>query len=354
MKKWVRSVFLSSCLGMTYLSGCTDFVLKTEDGSMINGRSMEFGTPLNSTLVFCPKNIEVRTSVFDNQRGLSWTSKYAYIGVGAFLPDIICDGVNEQGLSFGELWLPGTQYPRIMMNDPSVTIPLEDIGRWVLGSFATVEEVQDALQRVRIWAHPVPVINSVPPLHFAIHDKSGKSIVIEFIQGVMKITKNDVGVLTNAPEFSWHQTNLRNYINLSAMNAGSINCNGTVLNPTGQGTGMLGIPGDWTPPSRFVRIALIKDFVKRARDSQEGINLAFHLLNTVDIPYGGIQSTDGKFDFTQWVVVKDLSQGDLYYRTYGDLNYQKVSLKELAKTVQKPINRPLKGADIPQESFSQI
>jgi len=145
----------------------------------------------------------------------------------------------------------------------------------------------------------------------------------------MKILDNPVGVLTNVPKLEWHLTNLRNYINLSAFNKDAVTFDGSVFTPTGQGTGLLGIPGDWTPPSRFIKIAILKNFVERAKTNNENINLALHLLNTVDIPYGVVRGANkNEYDYTQWVVVKDLSHQKLYYRTYRDLNIYSVDLRK--------------------------
>jgi len=156
--------------------------------------------------------------------------------------------------------------------------------------------------------------------------------------------QNTVGVLTNTPKFEWQVTNLSNYINLTAVNKDPLSFDGSVLHPTGQGSGMLGIPGDWTPPSRFVRISLFKNFVTKTLTAEQNQNLAFHLLNTVDIPYGGVRSVSGKnFDFTQWAVVKDLSNNIFSYRTYLDLNIKTIKLdneKDMLKGKIKKIAMP--------------
>jgi len=158
----------------------------------------------------------------------------------------------------------------------------------------------------------------------------GRSLVVEFIDGEMQISDNPIGVLTNAPKFDWHTTNLRNYINLSSINKGPATLDGTVLDPTGQGSGLLGLPGDWTPPSRFVRMALLKGFVKKPKTASLNVNLALHFLNNVDIPYGAVQENKGQeFDYTQWAIVKDLSNGVLYYRVYKNLNVQSVNFEEM-------------------------
>jgi choloylglycine hydrolase len=178
----------------------------------------------------------------------------------------------------------------------------------------------------------LPGFPDIPPLHLSIHDAKGKSLVVEFLEGKMHLFDNPVGVLTNAPEFPWHLTNLRNYISLSAMNKGAVTIDGTTLEPTGQGNGLLGIPGDWTPPSRFVKTAFVKQALKTPKDSRAATLAAIHLLNAVDIPYGTIRAEQGGHsDYTQWIVVKDLKNKKLHYRTYGDQNIHEVALTNTAQ-----------------------
>ena len=100
--------------------------------------------------------------------------------------------------------------------------------------------------------------------------------------------------------------------------------------PVGQGSGFLGIPGDWSPPSRFVKTATYLRFAKETANSLEAVNLAEHFLNAVDIPLGEVRDP-GKDtgDYTQWVVIKDLTQKVFYFRSYGDLVLKMIDLKKL-------------------------
>ncbi|NGX26387.1 MAG: Choloylglycine hydrolase [Chlamydiae bacterium] len=337
MKRKLIVLFFCLC---GHLSACTDFVIKARDGSLVNGRSMEFGTDLHSELIIFPKGLHQQSTLPNGKKGMSWKVKYAYIGMNAFGLEFLSDGMNEKGLSIGALWFPETKYPSIKGSATDKMISLMDLENWLLGSFTTIQEVKRALSEVEIWPQEIPQINEVPPLHFALHDASGASMVVEFVEGKMKIYDNHVAVLTNSPAFPWHVTNLRNYISLSAMNVAPIDLDGSVLSPTGQGSGLLGIPGDWTPPSRFVRIAIFKNFVNQAQDAEKNANLAFHLLNTVDIPYGAIRDKkEQNYDYTQWVIVKDLTNRKIYWRTYEDLNIREIDFTEALKKAGKQIKK---------------
>lgn len=328
--KLLKQLLIATFLAAPSISfGCTDFLLKAKDNSCVIGRSLEFGELLSTQVQIHPKG-EVRKAQAPNgQSGITWTSKYSFIGMSVIPANAIMDGFNEAGLSVGILWMPDSKYPAVANDTPAQSvIDLQSISSWFLGNFASVDEAVTALTKVNVYAAPVVGFAQEPPVHFSLHDSSGKSAVVEFLNGKTHVFSNPVGILTNAPEFPWHMTNLRNYIGLSDLNADPLAIAGTVLQPTGQGTGLMGIPGDWTPPSRFVRTAILKRFLQQPANSDEAVVAAIHMLNTVDIPYGIVRGTPTKdFDFTQWIVVKDLKNQKLYVRTYQNQNIRSFDLE---------------------------
>ena len=126
----------------------------------------------------------------------------------------------------------------------------------------------------------------VPPVHYVVHDATGKSIVIEYVEGRLNFHDNPLGIMSNSPTFDWHMTNLRNYVNFSLMNVPPVQLGSVKLLPFGQGSGMLGPPGDFTPPSRFVRAAAFSQSVLPSQTGNETVLEAFHILNAFDIPKG--------------------------------------------------------------------
>ncbi len=314
--------------GMVQGFACTDFLLTDTNKGCVVGRSMEFGTDLESDVVISAKG-DTYQSIVQGKDGLIWEQIYDFIGLSAFGNDqFIVDGMNEVGLSFGVLWLPDAKYPQSSLKDLSCTIALQDVGSWILGTAATVEEAKAAFTSKVIYPEVLPQLSMIPPVHFAIHDPSGKSLVVEFTDNRIQIIDNPISVLTNNPKFDWHMNNLRNYLNLSANNADTKTLNGIPIIPMGQGSGMIGLPGDSSPPSRFVKMALLTQCITPANSSKENVNLAFHLLNSVDIAKGSIQTANEDSDYTQWSVVKDLQNITLYFRTYDDLNMKSLSLIE--------------------------
>jgi choloylglycine hydrolase len=348
------TLFCSTLFVSVY--SCGDILIKATDGTLLNARSMEFGVPLDSTL-----GIHVRGDAFESRapnkaKGLSWNSKYGFIGFMAVGLDFPTDGLNEKGLSFGALWLPTSTYQEILPSNSTQALLLNDLGSWILGNFATVEEVKAALPSVFVWGEVVEQIGIIPPLHFAVHDTSGKSIVIEFREGQQKVYDNPLAVLTNYPTFPWHVDNVRNYIKLSAENAPSIKYNGAILSFYGQGSGLLGMPGDYTPASRFVRLAYLKNIATPAKNASELLGLAQHLFNNVDIAIGFIRDGEKQdpTDYTQFVTFKDLTNKIIYYRTYGNMSLRAVDLKGLdfnegKKYKALPIEMPLAVIDVTKD-----
>ncbi|WP_035558456.1 linear amide C-N hydrolase [Burkholderia sp. 9120] len=313
---------------------CTDFLLKAADGSVVNGRSMEFGAELNSRFLVVGRGTPMHSTTPDLSHGLRWTCKHGMVAINAFNLPIATDGVNEAGLSVGVLWLPGiTQYASTA-SDPSRALFVGQLANWLLASFATVGEVREGLSGVDIWGGGKAVEQRLP-VHFAVHDRHGHSIVIEFTDksGKPTVYDNPAAVLTNAPAFPWHLSNIDNFVGLHARDAEPLEAGHTAFSPCGHGSGMRGLPGDSTPPSRFIRAFYLKRFATQPADAASARNLALHLLNTVDIPLGTSRSLpeNGKTedDYTQWAVVKTLTAPSLGIRTYGNTTLMEIDLKQI-------------------------
>lgn len=331
------------------LMACTDFRLEAKDGTFLIARSMEFGQDLQSSLRSSPRGRVFNTTTPNNKPGLSWKSKYGYLYIDGFNIDASFDGMNENGLTFEYLYLPGeTQYQSIPSGKESQAIPYSQFGDWVLSNFKTIEEVRQALSNVYVTNQTIPQLgDSELSAHAAIYDASGKGIVVEFYDNKINIYDN-VGVMTNAPKYEWQVTNLRNYINLSPTNPQPVTAKGITYTGTGQGTGAVGLPGDASPPSRFVKTAFMLKNVFAAQNASELLNLAEHIINNVDLPAGYVRSTEAgktETDTTQWVVFKDMTHKLLYYRTYNNMTLRSVDMSNIDFSENAPrLKMPLTGA----------
>lgn len=268
-------------------SACTGIRLKAADGGVVTGRTLEFGFLIPTGIVAIP-----RGQIFGSDRpigpGLSWTSKYAAVGASLKGSASYIDGINEKGLAMGLFYFPTfASYAPTTKETQSKSIAIADFGTWLLTSFATLDEVRAAVQSVAIAPTLVPGFPPEPqPVHFVIYDKTGASIVIEPLDGKLKVFDNPLGVITNSPSFDWHMTNLRNYVALNPRNVPPVTVDGATFPQLGQGSGMLGLPGDLTPPSRFVRAAVFSATAIPSKTAGEAVFQLFHILNNFDIPVG--------------------------------------------------------------------
>jgi len=330
---------------------CTDVRLIAADGSALTVRTMEFAADLDSQTVIMPRGRSF-TSPGPKAAGLNWTSKYGFVFMNAYGEQAVTDGLKEKGLGFGALYLPGeTEYETIKAGDEGRALSNIQFGAWVLGNFTTVEEVRNALGGVRVWAEPVPQLGSFAPLHFAIHDASGNSIVIEYVGGAAHVYDNKIGVLANSPTYEWHIQNLRNYVNLTAENAAPVKLGNTTYAGTGQGSGLHGLPGDPTPPSRFVMAAATAYLADKPKDAAAALILAQHLIDRFDIPKGGRarllrrRQSDGRH--TQWTVFRDHANKVYFWRSYDDTELKALDLKTVDFSAGKPMRSLAIGGSKP-------
>lgn len=319
-------------LGVNVSFACSDFQVKAKDGSIVIGRSMEFPVDLHSNVVIVPRGRQFISVNDKGIKGITWTNKYGFLGIDAYnVKNGYVEGFNEKGLAFDALMFTGAKYQSAL---PGKFVTISDFGCWVMGNFATVAEVKEALPKVNVAGISLKESHGELYFHIALHDAAGKNLVIEFIDGEVKVYDNPLGVLTNRPSFDWQINNLRNYINLDAHDRKDKTLNGLRIEPAGVGSGLLGLPGDWTPPSRFVRLAFSLDAALPVKDNSEAVNLAEHLLSMVDIPKGAIKENPFPFvnmeGYAQWVVIKDLKNLILYYRTYENPAWKMIDLKKFA------------------------
>lgn len=315
---------------------CTGLRLIAEDGGVVVGRTMEFGMDVESDVVVVPAGTELSNTLVDVSKGMRYKAKYGFVGANVLGMKAVVDGVNEKGLYIGGFYFPGyAEYAKPTPETESQTLAPEDYGAWILANFANVEEVKANYNKVVLVPKPVPEIGGQPfPGHFVVHDRNGGCVVIEPLKGKLKIYNNPLGVITNSPAFDWHLTNLRNYINLTATNVPPVDAGGIRLTQFGQGTGMHGIPGDFTPPARFVRAVAFSQAAEKLATAEETVPQVFHLMNAFDIPVGAVRDVhegETHCDYTVWTSAADLKNTRWLYRTYNDQTIRSVDVRKALK-----------------------
>ena len=202
---------------------------------------------------------------------------------------------------------------------------------------------------VRIVPVVEPALGITPPVHLLITERSGKAIVVEFTKGEVKVHEAPLGVITNSPNYDWHETNLRNYINLSPVALPGKEIGDLDFKPLGGGSGMIGLPGDFTPPSRFVRAVAFSKTARPTKTGDETIYELFRILDNFNVPLGaseGIEEekTSGMRSSTLWTSGYDTKNLVMYYHTQNNRRVRRVDLKKLDFTsgtelVRQPMDK---------------
>jgi choloylglycine hydrolase len=193
-----------------------------------------------------------------------------------------------------------------------------------------------------------------PEAHYIVSDATGKTIVIEYVGGKLNVYDNPLGVVTNSPPFDWHLSNLRNYVNFSMVNAPPIKLGSVELKPFGQGSGMLGMSGDFAPPSRFVRAVAFSQSVLPSQTGRDAVIEAFHVLNQFDIPKGAAREHEKDehgnvlADYTIWTSAMDLKARQYFFRTYDNSQIRMIDLMKMDVDAKDIVKISIKGEEVIQ------
>jgi choloylglycine hydrolase len=353
-KSMVRVLALIAALGycgVTQVFACTGITLKAADSAVVYGRTMEWGSfDLHSRLVLVPRGYKYTGHTPNGQPGLTWQAKYGVVGLDAVGKDMLVDGMNEKGLALGLFYHPGfAEYQAYNPAEASKSMAPTDVGQYLLSTCATVSEVRAALAAVRVVPVVEPALGLTPPVHLLATEPSGKAIVIEFTKGEVRVYEAPLGVITNSPNYDWHETNLRNYINLSPVAIPGKAIGDLDFKPLGGGSGMIGLPGDFTPPSRFVRAVAFSKAARPTKTGDETIYELFRILDNFNVPLGASEGTEeektsGMRSSTLWTSGYDTKNLVMYYHTQNNRRVRRVDLKKIdfaasAELVREPMDK---------------
>lgn len=338
-------------------SACTGIRIKPKDGAIIFARTLEFADDLQSNIIVIPRERAFVGTAPGDKLGRQWTSKHAVVGANAFGMPAIIDGLNDQGLAVGLFYFPGyAKYQEVKLADVGRAVAPWELGVYLLGNCANVTEAVEAAKGVRVGEVVQKDMGFVPPCHYIVNDAGGRCVVLEYVGGDLKVHDNPLGVMSNSPTFDWHVTNLRNYVNLSVTNVPPVDLAGIKLPGFGQGSGMLGLPGDFTPPSRFIRAVAFSQSALPVATAHEGVLQAFHILNQFDIPKGaarGVEHGREVADYTLWTGVSDLKNLRYYFRTFENSRIRMIDLKKMAPDAKDIKTIPMAGNEVIEDVSSQ-
>lgn len=360
LRRLAFNAVVGVCVFATSSYACTGITLTGSDGTIVFARTLEWGTfDLTPELLVIPQGTKLEASEMpDGAKGHSWTTTYGVAGITALGKTLFGDVMNEKGLVVGAFYLPGfTEFQPYEADMANISLGPSDFSGYLASQFATIEEVMAGLNNVRV----VPVVEDaigIPaPLHFMVVDPSGKAIVIQYIDGEPTVFDAPLGVITNAPNYDWHVTNLNNYLNLSAVALPPIEAAGQRFAPLGAGSGMLGLPGDFTPPSRFVRAVAFSQTARKSTGGFDTVREAFRILDNFNIPVTAAEgsaaaeeTSDLIYSATQWTAASDIKNKRIYYHTQWNRKVRMldVSAIDFSDTASGIIRIPLDASREPE------
>ena len=204
---------------------------------------------------------------------------------------MLYEGINEKGLMGGQLYYrefahyeDAPQPGRLAVQPPFVVYHL-------LAQCASVQEVVQQLQE-KISLLALPMLGTVPSLHWTFCDRTGESIVVEPDGDGLHIYRRTIGVMTNSPSYSWHRLNLLNYAGLRDLDYDAVQLCGDSIPQCFSGSGMQGLPGDFSSPSRFVRLAMLKKCAVPGQNETDGVAKLFHLMQSAAFPLGAVRVSE--------------------------------------------------------------
>ena len=297
---------------------CTAITYNTKDHYF--GRNLDLEYSYHESVTITPREYP-----FTFRNGKEVKKHYSMIGMAYVMNNypLYYDAVNEKGLGMAGLNFPKNAYYHEEVSDKDNVAPFEFIP-WVLTQCSDIKEVRELLNHINIadinYSEELPA----SPLHWIISDKN-ESITVESVKDGLKIYDNPVGVLTNNPTFDIHMFNLNNYMSLSIEEPKNNFSSKLNFDIYSRGMGALGLPGDLSSASRFVKAAFTKMNSLSKEDELSSINQFFHILESVYQQRGCVKLGD-KYEITIYSSCCNQDKGIYYYKTYDNTHITGVDM----------------------------
>ncbi len=288
---------------------CTAATYKTKDFYM--GRTLDYEFSYGEEIIITPRNYPFKFRYTGED-----SSHYAIIGMAHVTDDypLYYDAVNEKGLGMAGLNFVGNAVYGEPV-DGSKNVAQFEFIPWILSKCGNLDEARKALSTLNLVGTPYSDNFPAAKLHWIIADKSG-AITVESVAEGLKIYDNPVGVLTNNPPFDRQMFMLNNYMHLSPKQPKNMFPENVGLETYSRGMGALGLPGDLSSASRFVRIAFVKTNSISGEGENDSVGQFFHILGSVDQQRGCCEVAEGKYEITIYTSCWNADKGIYYYTTY--------------------------------------
>lgn len=302
------------------LSMCTAATYMTKD--FYFGRTLDYEFSYGEEVVVAPRKFP-----FFLRRMGKLDSHYAMIGMAHVTSGcpLFYDAVNEKGLAMAGLNFPGNAVYRKQAPGKDNVATFEFIP-WILGQCATVGEAKALLERINLL--DIPFSETLPParLHWILADRHG-AVTVESVADGLQIYDNPVGVLANNPPFDWQLLHLSSYMHLSPRQPRNLFSESLPLEACSRGMGAIGLPGDLSSQSRFVRAAFVRANSVSGNSESESVGQFFHILGAVEQPRGCCDLGDDKYAITIYTSCCNADKGIYYYTTYENRQITAIDMR---------------------------
>lgn len=313
---------------------CTAATYKTRDHYF--GRTLDYDVSYGERVAVTPRNYP-----FHFRKVQSLETHYAMIGMASMAGDypLYYDATNEKGLSMAGLNFPGNADYKQPLPGKDNVAPFELIP-WILGQCSCVKEARGLLERINL--ADISFSDSMPlaALHWIIADRR-ESVTVESIRAGLKVYENPVGVLTNNPPFDYQMFYLNNYLSLSRGEPTNQFSEELELAAYSRGMGAMGLPGDLSSSSRFVKAVFTKMNSVSGDSESESISQFFHILGSVAQQRGCVEMEGGRYEITMYTSCCNTDKGIYYYTTYENSQITGVDMYREDLNGRKPVSYPL-------------
>ncbi|HHT9135376.1 MAG TPA: linear amide C-N hydrolase, partial [Candidatus Avalokitesvara rifleensis] len=246
-----------------------------------------------------------------NINALTWVTEHNFLGQTWRGNSLVFDGVNDEGLYAAYLYLPKfTEYPKYDPADTRPVLGALDVSNYLLGTANSVSDALERLKKVQVIVNAMPAnlpgidgLFVIAPLHLILRDKKGDSAVVEWVRGKQNIYPNSGPVLTNSPPFDWQILHAQEFDYVTGGSTAA-KFDGAELH----GTGFAGIPGDWSPPSRFARAYQAAKHSPKPNSTDDALRTALSVLEAIQVPLWVCQSP------SIWKTLVDLNNSIFYFQ----------------------------------------
>lgn len=322
---------------------CTAITFKGSDNYF--GRTLDLEYSYNETVTVTPRFYPFH---FRNSSRIDY--HYAMIGMATVVNGypLYYEATNEAGLSMAGLNFPGNAH-YFKKAEGKLNLASFEFIPFILSKCDSVSSAKEVLQSINLTDTPFSCNFSPSPLHWIIADKA-EAITVESTKDGLAVYDNPVGVLTNNPTFPYHMDHLSTFMNLSPYPHENKLSEILDLKSFSRGTGALGLPGDCTSQSRFVRAAFNKLNAAVYETKEENVNQFFHILSSVEQIKGTVKTDEGKDVITVYTSCCNTDKGIYYYTTYGNRSITGVDMHRENLESTRLISYPLRNAEIFMEN----